>query len=766
MRNILSSARDSARQRPLRLLAWAALISFLFGLGGFGEILEDALRVGRNSLHPNRASGQIVMVGIDSKSLRERGEWPWSRATQGQLVRNAQDLGAARLFLDLTYEAETTRLDDEAFSAAISDSSAKGMPVTLAVRDRTGIDAGEFRNTLPIPTIAKHAKLGSIGLWYNYQNAAWFMPYSGIVNGRPIPSFAAGMAKASPGQGQFRADYSIDPRTIPYVSASDLLTGAAQRKDIAGKTLILAVNSEELGDRYWVPGSGKMAGALVHVIGAETLMAGPQRDFGWLPAWFVTLLGISAATILLRRERRNLVIAFAAPALLGLSVILEANRLFVDVMAALMVVAIVAARLIYVSWREGNLVNDLTGLPNLSALKADRSAPSKALVAVRVQNFAQIASTLSTDEERQLVRQIASRISAGQKLAVFHGDEGIFAWYADRASPIGNHLEALHTLFRSPIMVNRRGIDVALTFGVELESGRQIASRLGSALFAADEAWSEGLKWKYHDPARQEEVSWRLSLLGELDAAIDNGEVWVAFQPQMDLRTGNITGAEALARWTHPVKGPISPTEFIAAAEQNGRIEKLTDFVLDKAIATAASINSCGVEFTVAVNISARLLAREGLVSRVHATLRAHQLPPERLTLELTETEALHDERGTQILDTLRRRGVRIAIDDYGTGLSTLDYLKKVPASEIKIDQSFIKAMRTNRSDLIMVQSTIALAHSLGRTVVAEGVEDIRCLEELAALGCDVAQGYVVDRPMAGEELRDRLQTKRTRKVA
>ena len=118
------------------------------------------------------------------------------------------------------------------------------------------------------------------------------------------------------------------------------------------------------------------------------------------------------------------------------------------------------------------------------------------------------------------------------------------------------------------------------------------------------------------------------------------------------------------------------------------------------------------------------------------------------------------------MLDALRASGVRIAIDDYGTGLSTLDYLKKVPANEIKIDQSFVKAMRVNRSDLIMVQSTIALAHSLGRTVVAEGVEDRQCLDELSAMGCDVAQGYIIGRPMGVRELVQRLQTKQPRKVA
>jgi EAL domain-containing protein (putative c-di-GMP-specific phosphodiesterase class I) len=284
---------------------------------------------------------------------------------------------------------------------------------------------------------------------------------------------------------------------------------------------------------------------------------------------------------------------------------------------------------------------------------------------------------------------------------------------------------------------------------------------------AADEAWTEGLRWKLHDPARQEEVNWRVSLLGELDQAIDQGEVWLAYQPQLDIRSGRIVGAEALARWTHPLKGPISPSEFVSAAEASGRIGKLTDFVLDRAISSGAAINRRGMEFQIAVNLSARLLTDRDLLRRVGDMLSTHGLPAAKLTLELTETATLQDtESGLAALCELRDLGVRIAIDDYGTGLSTLDYLKKIPATEIKIDQTFVKSMRVNRSDLIMVQSTIALAHSLERTVVAEGVEDQQCLDDLRQMGCDIAQGFAIARPMGVRELVQRIQIRSPRRAA
>jgi EAL domain-containing protein (putative c-di-GMP-specific phosphodiesterase class I) len=294
-----------------------------------------------------------------------------------------------------------------------------------------------------------------------------------------------------------------------------------------------------------------------------------------------------------------------------------------------------------------------------------------------------------------------------------------------------------------------------------------VANRLASALVAADEAAHQGLKWKYHDPESLEDASWKLSMLSQLDEAIDRGEVWVAYQPKLDIETRRIVGAEALARWTHPEKGPIAASEFVAAAEQQNRIGKLTDFVLEKAVAAAAQINKRGSNFGVAVNLSARLLTDKGFTLRLSALLARYGLAPAHLTLELTETAELVDTgEGLDMIGRLRDLGVNIAIDDYGTGQSTLEYLKKIPANEIKIDQSFVKGIVDNRSDRLMVQSTIGLAHSLGRKVVAEGVEHRDILDVLVELDCDIAQGFAIGRPMSLESLAKRMTSTRSRSAA
>jgi EAL domain-containing protein (putative c-di-GMP-specific phosphodiesterase class I) len=305
-------------------------------------------------------------------------------------------------------------------------------------------------------------------------------------------------------------------------------------------------------------------------------------------------------------------------------------------------------------------------------------------------------------------------------------------------------------------------VDLTIAFGVENGSDRSIANRLGSALVAAEEAAVHGLRWKEYDSARLKEAPWRLSLLSQLDAAIDAGELWIAYQPKLDIRTGRTIGAEALVRWTHPEKGPISPAEFVVAAEQSGRIQKLTTYVLERAVRAAAALNQRGIPFSVAVNLSARLIDDAALPEWVAELLGRHGLKPEQLVLEITETAAL----GTSAahldnLARLRDLGIQISVDDYGTGLSTLDYLKKIPACEIKIDKSFVQAMHRSEGDRVIVNSTIQLAHSLGRRVVAEGVEDRETLHSLKQMGCDIAQGFYIGRPMPLRSLARQLLDER-----
>ena len=742
-----------------KLLIWTAVAALVFGLVGMGELPEDMLRTTRNKLHPHKASGDIVLIAIDDDSLREVGRWPWPRRQYADMITKLDEAGAKRTFVDIIFNGKTNAVDDAAMAAAVEQAG----NVTLPVSTRSETGFGKDPELLLPAHFDKGAELALINFTYNYQNAVWRLNYSLEVGGRPVPSFSAKLANVFPRSGEFIPDYSIDPASVPVIRAVDVLNGKFDRRLVSGKDVLIGTASEGIGDQYFIPGRGRMAGAYVHIIGAETLKAGPTAYLGWIGPLLMALAACWLAVRGSDRARGGLIVGATAIAVLLGPIALEAMRLYIDITPALFALLIVGTNIGWRRWKTRGLVNTVSGLPNLNALRANKAGRDQALIVARILNYAEIASALPQEQERQLVEQIVSRLRVGRPdRKLYEGDAGIFAWFEDTNVPFGGHVEALYTLFRNPARIDGQTIDLSISFGVEIGSGRSLTNRFASALVAAEEAAHDGLKWKFYDPEALEDVSWKLSILSQLDDAVDKGEVWVAYQPKFDLQQRKIIGAEALARWTHPEKGPIAASEFIAAAEQHDRIGKLTDFVLERAIASAVTISRKQPGFNMAVNLSARLLSDKGLILRLRAMLARHGLSPSQLTLELTETAELANSAvALDMLSSLRALGLTIAIDDYGTGLSTLEYLKKVPASEIKIDQSFVKTMLENRSDLVMVQSTIALAHSLGRKVVAEGVEHQNVLEALIDMGCDVAQGYAIGRPMSIDSLAKRVSTDR-----
>jgi EAL domain-containing protein (putative c-di-GMP-specific phosphodiesterase class I) len=228
----------------------------------------------------------------------------------------------------------------------------------------------------------------------------------------------------------------------------------------------------------------------------------------------------------------------------------------------------------------------------------------------------------------------------------------------------------------------------------------------------------------------------------------------VHYQPKVAVPGGEVVGVEALARWQHPEQGSVLPDVFVPLAEQTGLVRRLTACVLDSALTQCRSWADRGLDLPVAVNLSVRDLLDPGLPTQVMGMLDRHGLGSNSLQLEITESSIMDQPaRALDVLNALADLGIELAIDDFGTGYSSLAYLQRLPVLQLKIDRSFVTHLSENESDAAIVRSTIDLGHSLALTVVAEGVEDARSMDLLASAGCDLAQGYHVARPMAGDEI-------------
>jgi EAL domain-containing protein (putative c-di-GMP-specific phosphodiesterase class I) len=251
----------------------------------------------------------------------------------------------------------------------------------------------------------------------------------------------------------------------------------------------------------------------------------------------------------------------------------------------------------------------------------------------------------------------------------------------------------------------------------------------------------------------------RLSMLGDLRRALDDpDQLTLHYQPKVAVGTGVLVGVEALARWRHPSRGPISPADFIPVLEVTSLMHRFTEQVLIMALRQARDWLDSGHRVPIAVNVSTRSLLDPAFPDRVAALLAETGVPGDQLCVEVTEYALMSDpEAAIEALHRLHGLGVKASIDDYGTGYSSMTYLKLLPVDELKIDRSFVKDMTGDRSSRALVASTVELGHSLGLTVVAEGVEDEEAVLALRAIGCDTAQGYLFDKPMPAAALTERL---------
>jgi diguanylate cyclase (GGDEF)-like protein/PAS domain S-box-containing protein len=439
------------------------------------------------------------------------------------------------------------------------------------------------------------------------------------------------------------------------------------------------------------------------------------------------------------------------------------------------VLDITEQRLAEESLRKMRFFDQLTGLPNRVLLQnrlgralaeSARTERPLALLILALDRFREVTNTLGHHNGDLIVRELAVRLGDAlgdvDRVHRLRGSEfGVLLPDADAnfARQVGERI--LGSLER-PFMVQRLPIEVSASVGMAVapdhgteaetllrhaDSAVQAATKLGGGASVVYSASCEP-----HDPAR-------LALLGELRRALDANELQLHYQPKVDLKTRTVVGAEALLRWPHAKRGFISPAEFIPLAEQTGAglIRPLTRWVLDRAVGEARGWERAGRRIPVAVNVSARSLHDGRIVEDVEETLLTHDLRPDRLQVEVTESAVMSDEgHAFEVLSSLTDRGVMVAIDDFGTGYSSLGLLRRLPVHELKIDKSFVIGMAkeggedTAFEDTAIVRSTADLAHNLGLSVVAEGVEDQWTLDLLATFGCDQAQGYHIARPMPG----------------
>jgi diguanylate cyclase (GGDEF)-like protein len=411
-------------------------------------------------------------------------------------------------------------------------------------------------------------------------------------------------------------------------------------------------------------------------------------------------------------------------------------------------------------------VDPLTLLPNRARFAEflqhhlDHSDTPGAVLMLDLDRFKHVNDVLGHDVGDRLLQSVAERLQAlcapaHSVLARLSGDEFAVLLAHTEAHAASEAALAILKDFERPLQIDNETIDLGAGIGIALfpEHGQDVNLLLGRAelaMYAAKTRQCGSLIYHAQLDAGSQES---LSLLTELRHAVESNELRLFLQPKIDLQSGRVVGAEALVRWQHPTRGLVPPMQFIPFAEQTGFIRMLSAWVLASAARFSRAALDAGLSLRLSVNLSTRDLMDQELPGKIEALMTPLQVPPDSLCLEITESAIMDDpERALSTLEHLHAMGFKLSIDDFGTGYSSLAYLKRLPVDELKIDKSFVMAMERDLDDARIVRSTIELAHNLGLSVVAEGLETLKAWAMLARLGCDEGQGYYICKPMPQEQ--------------
>lgn len=752
------------RHRPFGLLLafLVAVSACLLDAGGLFDPLEDALTSWRAKALSRQPTGQTMIVEIDARSVAELKTWPWPRRHHARLVQQLHRSGASIIAFDVDFSAQSDSGDHE-FSAAIRDAGNVILPI---FDQKSGWRDDQYISSRPTAALAD-AWVGGVNIFPDSDGVVREYPAAIYVDGSIQPSIATLLAgKNGLGDRIFQPDWAIEADLIPRVSFVDVMDGRVPQSSLQGKRILVGATAIELGDRFAVPRYGVVPGVVIQALAAESLLQDRAvRHTGTtVTLAIILLLALLLTPRPLERPVRHaawmvalLLAIVAAPFLTQQiwAVSVDSAAWLFTILAAGAVQAVVEFRR---RLRLREELDDDSGLPNRTMLEraiVRTQAGRPVLISAAIERFDAIRDGIGLAATNEMICNAAEIIGRQADCPVYRIAPDILAWImpAGEDAAFESCLKGMQLAFREPVVTEAGPVDVAFTLGMARREPELAAVLLiENALSAISIAKSHGRSREWYRPS-DPQLRRQLSMMSDLRDSMRDNRLSLLYQPKISIATGRICDAEALIRW-HDVGGKlVPPDEFIPFAESTGVIREVTIYALRAAVKDSAKWSKQGINVRVAVNVSALDIGTPEFAEMVLAILRDHAVSPEQLALEVTESALIRSTAEvTANLSTLRERGVRLSVDDYGTGQSTLSYLKHLPVHELKIDKSFVMTMASNQSDQIMVRSTINLAHELGLQVVAEGIEDQQTFELLRELGCDYGQGYHISKPILPDQ--------------
>lgn len=761
-----------------------------FGLAHTGVLtsLDNILENQRLEWNNRAPSGDVILVEIDSTSLRDLDRWPWPRTIYADLLDTLMEMGADEVAFDVDFSSRSTEADDAAFQAALQ--RAGGYAYLAAFEQISGI-TGELERADPLARFSRYADPVIVNVILDRWGLARAVPLQAVSGNPPTPAIALQLGRPmTTFPSTALIDFSIDLNAIDRMPVADVLNGKIAAARIAGKRVVVGASAIELRDLFSTPRFGIIPGPLVQIAATETIAAdrvlhpvstetliGIFAGIGLLSLLVLATYGIAAATV--TALVAGVLLELAAALLFGTYATLINTAVIHTAIVVFLVLIGTEQAYIWLTQRQAMQArlqhlarfDEVTGARTrygfIEKLQADIVTENPMLVlVVEIHRLEAIRGALGYAIADATLREIAERLGKIVPDYVARVGDKRFAVALrsrDTAHGVDQLSEQISFALNEPFSVEERlvHIDIAMAGASVAEAGESASSLLTCAELSLGQVSTGGETGAtLFDPAFAEALSRRRQLDLDMRAALRENQFRLAMQPQVKLRTGKLVGVEALIRWQHPDLGYIPPPELIGLAEETGFIVDLGAWVLVEACRLSASWSWHG---RVAVNVSPLQISMADMPGTVRSALASSGLAASQLEIEVTETVAAGEGSSVgQVLQNIRDLGVTVAIDDFGTGFSSLSYLNKLPFDMLKIDRSFVTNVHADMDRRAIVEAIIAMGKKLGKTILVEGVETAAEHDLMCALGCDVGQGYFYGKPVDANKLSAHLARKGT----
>ncbi|TAD83803.1 MAG: EAL domain-containing protein [Sphingomonadales bacterium] len=737
------------RRKRVKMAVMAILFGLISAVIDLPRPAEDLYRAARAQLRLRPAPQTIALIAVDDRTIAAfRGQEP-SRIEDSAVIDRLIASGVTRIVFDRGHADPQTPSADALFEETLKRHRGK---IWLGIAPELDIGSKVIPEIAPLPQFERNVNLaamngrgGPFGLSVAFETRVDF-------HGKSHPSLSAALAGFEGPALRYRPDYAFNPKTVPTFSYLDVLNGTVPAEALRGKRVVVGATNYESADFHLLPFTAEhmVPGGYFHIMGAHTLQRGVPVDLSWFPA--VLVISAAIVSLVILRTRSGRVMGLCAIGLLVVPIVFDEFGINLDVMPALL--AVIFAAIGFQRINRKYYSSDVDAMTT-TAISSDKPSIARDVYALKIANLAELSEEWSSRETGEFVNTLIAYVKGPGEVDDVAFERDLLVWLAPKmeAGELERHADGLALMLKTAISHDWQSSNGAPALGIDTNHDLPVTLRIKKAMQAADEAAARGVRFIINDAAHLEARNQRLELIRLLERGLRSRIIGVAYQPKVDLASGRIVGAETLIRWQPEGTDYVNPQELVLAAEAGDRINELTLIVMEAALIDGKQAIALDPRFKLAVNMSAKSLSDTHLLFDIMTLLGRYDFPPENLTLELTETAKLEDHRIAPQIAALKARGIGLSIDDFGTGQSNLEYIEKLPSSELKIDRKFVQHMATSEESRAVVRATIEIAHSLGKVVVAEGVEDIEVVTALRAMGCDQAQGYLFSHAITMPEL-------------